>query len=53
MKKTNKGTTTNIDGLIDISPDSLDSKINNIQSLIVKKKTSDYKGIYKYSVEYI
>ena len=53
MEKINEDTTTNIDELIDISPDSLDSKINNIQPLIVKKKTSDYKRIYKYSVEYI
>ena len=53
MKKTNEGIITNINELIDISLDSLDSKINNIQSLVVKKKTSDYKRIYKYSVEYI
>ena len=33
--------------------DSLGSKIDNIQSLIVKKKTSEYKEIYIYSVEYI
>ena len=30
MEKINKGTITNIDRLIDISPDSLGSEINNI-----------------------
>ena len=30
MEKTNKDTTTNINELIDISPDSLGSEINNI-----------------------
>ena len=53
MKKINKDIITNIDRLLDISLDSLESKINNIQSLVVKKKISDYKRIYKYSVEYI
>ena len=53
MEKTNKNIIININGLVDISPDSLDSKINNIQPLVVKKKTSDYKKIYKYNVKYI
>ena len=53
MEKINEGTITNINKLVDISSNSLDSKVNNIQSLVFKKKTSDYKGIYKYSVEYI
>ena len=53
MEKINEDTTTNINRLIDISPDSLDSEINKLQLLALKKKTSDYKRIYKYSVEYI
>ena len=30
MEKINEGTITDIDELVDISPDSLDSEINNI-----------------------
>ena len=53
MKKIDKDTITDINELIDISSDSLGSEISNIQSLVVKKKTSDYKRIYKYNIEYI
>ena len=53
MKKINKNIITNINGLVDISLNSSSSKINNIQSLVVEKKISDYKGIYKYNVEYV
>ena len=41
------------DTIINISSETLDSKINNIRLLVVKKKVDDYREIYKYSIEYI
>ena len=53
MEKTNEGTTIDINKLANISPKTLGSKIDNVQLLVIKKKISDYKEIYIYSIEYI
>ena len=53
MEKINEDIIIDIDRLTNISLEILDSKINNIQLLVIKKGTSDYKGIYRYSIEYI
>ena len=42
-----------IDRLTNVSSKTLDSKTNNIQLLVIRKKANDYRGIYKYSIEYI
>ena len=53
MEEINEDIIIDIDRLINISPEILDNKINNVQLLAIKKRINIYKEIYRYSVEYI
>ena len=53
MGKINEDIIIDINELVDISSKTLGSEVNNIQLLAIKKKTSKYKKIYLYSVDYI
>ena len=53
MEKINEDIIIDINELVDISSKTSGSEVDNIQLLTIKKKTSNYKKIYLYSVNYI